>query len=360
MIEIKEGTIIEATAPDGTEVHGFAMFDENMNFFITGEKPVLLDDCTNVRISEAVPKAEVIDQILNADIKKVDPKKIKDPEKVGADREKELIKMKVLKGNEDYKSKFAAGVAVAKAVNGNGAGLFNKSCLDKYRKKEDMETMANMDNNWENFKEGDTEPNDNIPLEGDTVIGEKPIEVPSEDTPTEDIPAGEPTTEEPVAPITDMTVNNTLIDTDAKVTTPQIGDDVISSSDSITDYSQFLDEPAIDTEPASITTPEEDNIITDAITSDTESTVSNDDVQITIQNPSAKTIEIKISGEKEDALNNEIDAELDNFSSEDGYSDESFFEHLCKKYNCDSKALLKEGETISQGIYNLIKEVAAR
>lgn len=366
MTEITEGMIIKATAPDGSEVHGFAMLDENMNFFITGEKPVLLDECTNIQLSEDAPKGEVVDQILNADIKKIDPKKIKDPEKVGAEREKELIKMKVLKGNEDYKAKFAAGVTIAKAMNGQGTGLFNKSTLDKYKKKESNEDM---DNTWENFKEGDLEKNEAMPIEGDTIIGEKPVE----DTTTDDIlstpdagadvavdSATDQVLDEPTAPITDMTINNAVVDDAAAITTPQAGDDILNSSDSITDYSEFLDTPSEDTivDNGFSTTPEEDNLIADAVTADNTSTIANDDVQITIKNPSEKTIEIKINGEKEDALNKEIDDELDNFQPEGGYSDDAFFEHLCKKYEYQGK--LEEGESISTAICKLIAEVANR
>jgi hypothetical protein len=353
MVEITEGMLVKATAQDGSEVHGYVIYNEDMEFFITGEKPTLLESCTNIRLTEDEPKGDVVTQILNADIKKIDPKKVKDPVKLGDAREKELVKMKVLKGDEGYKDKFAAGVVIAKAASGQGTGLFNKSCLDKFKKKESTDNMDNM----ESIKENDMEPNENIPLDGDTVIGEKPLD----DTPadaTEDV-ATETPAEEPVAPITDMTINNTMIDDAASVTTPQVGDDVLKSSDSITDYSQFLDNPAEVTNPISVTTPEEDNIIVDAVGSPSDpATVSYDDVQITVKNPSQTPIEIKIGGEKEEEINNEIDKELDDYNPEDGYSDEGFFEHLCKKYDYQYK--LTEGESVSSAICKLISDVASR
>lgn len=360
-----EGTIVKATTLDGKEVHGFVMYDENMEFFVTGETPVLLESLTNIRITEEAPKGEVVDQVVNADIKKVDPKKVKDPEKLGSEREKELIKMKVLKGNEGYKDKFAAGVVVAKAMNGKGPGLFSKSCLDKVKKKESLENMEST--NWENFQEGDLNPAASAPIEGDTVIGEIDKEIEggeAQDTVSSTI---EDTTENTevapisdVTPTTDLTINNTMIDSDASVTTPTIDDDVMHSSDEITDYSQFLDNPEMATTDITSTTPAEDAIISDALTNTVtpDSTISADDVQITIKNPSEKSIEIKIDGKKEDEINNEIDKELDDYKPENGYTDEGFFEHLCKKYNYENK--LVEGESVSSAICRLISEVANR
>lgn len=361
-MEIREGTIIKATTMDGREVHGFVMYDEDMNFFVTGENPVLLESLTNIRLSEDAPKGNVVDQILNADIKKVDAKKVKDAEKLGAEREKELIKMKVLKGNEGYKDKFAAGVQVAKALNGKGGGLFNKSCLDKVAKKESLENMENT--SWENFKEGDLDLSAGTPIEGDTIIGEMPLETNAEDT-VVSVPtaasvdtAVDTSVSEPVAPITDMTVNNTMIDDGASSTTPQVGDDILSSSDSITDYSQFLDSNS-ETDATSIvpeTSTEEDDLISNAISTEGPTTVSSEDVQITIKNPSNKSIEIKINGEKEDVLNAEIDKELDAYSPEEGYTDAGFLEHLCRKYDYNTK--LVENMSVSSAICKLISDVA--
>jgi hypothetical protein len=222
-----------------------------------------------------------------------------------------------------------------------------------------------MENNtWENFKEGDLSAPTGTPLEGDMIIGEKPLDEPDANDAIENtlnnISSEEVTTaEEPVAPITDMTVNNTMVDDAASVTTPQIGDDVLKTSDAITDYSEFLDNPADVATPTSLTTPEEDSIISDAITNPIDtSIVANDEVQITIKNPENKPIEIKINGEKEDAINNEVDAELDEYHPEEGYTDEGFYEHLCKKYNYQGK--LEEGESISSAICKLISEVANR